>query len=233
MLSSFLILAAIPLTIAFGVVFLQDRKYYFISAAILIDTMLPFLLVFEHRKPKAREIILICSLSAIAVVGRIAFFMLPQFKPVTAVVIVSAVCLGPEAGFLVGAMSGFVSNFFFGHGPWTPWQMFSFGMIGFLAGILFQKGMLKPNKAALCTFGGLATFFIYGGLMNFASVLMYSTAINRETLIAAYLTGIPFDFIHASSTVIFLFFMEKPMSEKIARIRLKYGLIEDNGAPDS
>ncbi len=227
-LSSFLILVAIPLTIAFGVVFLQDRKYYFISAVVLIDTMLPFLLVFEHRKPKAREIILICSLSAIAVVGRIVFFMLPQFKPVTAVVIVSAVCLGPEAGFLVGAMSGFVSNFFFGQGPWTPWQMFGFGIIGFLAGVLFRKGMLKPQKAALCIFGGLATFFIYGGLMNFASVLMYSTAINREALAATYLTGIPFDLIHASSTVIFLFFIEKPMSEKVARIRLKYGLINEN-----
>ena len=128
-LSSVLILFAIPLTIAFGVVFLHDRKYYFISVAILIDTMLPFIMVFEHRKPKVREIILICSLSAIAVIGRMAFFMLPQFKPVVAIVIISAICLGPESGFLVGALSGFVSNFFFGQGPWTPWQMFSFGII--------------------------------------------------------------------------------------------------------
>ncbi len=226
-LSSVLILIVIPLTIAFGVAFLHDRKYYFISIAILIDTMLPFLLVFEHRNPRAREIILICSLSAIAVMGRVAFLMLPQFKPVVAIVIISAICLGPESGFLVGALSGFVSNFFYGQGPWTPWQMFSFGIIGFLAGLLSRKGILKTSKTALCIFGGLTTFVIYGGLMNFASVLMYSTAISKESLIAAYLTGIPFDLIHAASTVIFLFFIEKPMAEKILRIKEKYGLIDE------
>jgi Predicted membrane protein len=227
-LSSVLILFAIPLTIAFGVVFLNDRKYYFISAAILIYTMLPFLLVFEHRKPRVREIILICSLSAIAVIGRMAFFMLPEFKPVVAIVIISALCLGPESGFLVGALSGFVSNSFFGQGPWTPWQMFSFGIIGFLAGILSKKRILKLNKASICTFGGLSTFIIYGGLMNFDSVVMFSSHITKELLIATYLSGIPFDLVHAASTVLFLFFIEKPMIEKISRIKIKYGLIDES-----
>ncbi|XOQ47406.1 MAG: ECF transporter S component [Eubacteriales bacterium] len=227
-LSSVLILIAIPLTIAFGVVFLHDRKYYFISIAILIYTILPFLLVFEQRGPRAREIILVCSLSAIAVIGRAAFFMLPHFKPVAAIVIISAVCLGPESGFLVGALSGFVSNFFYGQGPWTPWQMFSFGIIGFLAGVLHRKGILKLRKLDLCVFGGLSTFLVYGGLMNFGSVLMFSSTINKGLLLAAYLSGIPFDLVHAASTVLFLFFIEEPMIEKITRIRVKYGLINES-----
>lgn len=227
-LSWILILVGIPLTIAFGMTVLRGRGLYFICAAVLIETMLPFFLVFAGRRPKAREIVLICSLAAVAVIGRCAFFMLPQFKPVSAIVIISGICLGPESGFLVGALAGFVSNFFFGQGPWTPWQMFSFGVIGFLAGILFGKKPRKPAKAAVCAYGGLSTFLIYGGLMNFYSVLTLSTAVNWESAAAVYLSGIPFDLVHAGSTVLFLFLIEKPMSEKIKRIRIKYGLIDES-----
>ncbi len=227
-LSCVLLLAVVPLTIAFGMTFLRDRGYWFISAAILLEATLPFFLVFARRRPKAREIVLICSLAAIAVIGRGAFFMLPQFKPVSAVVIVSAVGLGPESGFLVGALAGFVSNFFFGQGPWTPWQMFSFGVIGFLAGLLFCGKARKPPKTAVCVYGGLSTFLIYGGLMNLYSVLTLSTAVTKESVAAVYLSGVPFDLIHAGSTVLFLFLIEKPMVEKITRMRVKYGLIDES-----
>jgi uncharacterized membrane protein len=223
--SAVMILAVIPLTIAFGVTVLRNRQYYLISVAILADTMLPFFCIFGGRKPKAREIVLICSLAAIAVVGRMAFFMLPEFKPSAAIVIISAVCLGPESGFLVGALTGFASNFFFGQGPWTPWQMFSFGLVGFLAGLLYRKK--KPDKFSVCLYGGLSVFLIYGGLMNFYSVLMSSSVINKQALAAIYLSGIPFDLVHAGSTVLFLFLIEKPMTEKIMRIKVKYGLINE------
>jgi hypothetical protein len=83
--------------------------------------------------------VIIAVLCGIAVAGRAAFFMLPQFKPVVAIVIIAGASLGAESGFIVGALSGFVSNFIFGQGPWTPWQMFAFGMIGFIAGLLFCK----------------------------------------------------------------------------------------------
>ncbi|MBU5437892.1 ECF transporter S component [Tissierella sp. MSJ-40] len=145
LISSILILFIIPVTILFGIFFLNDRKYYFISLLIIIYTMIPFAMIFEKREPQARELIIIAVLSAVAVAGRGAFFMLHQFKPVVAIVIISGVCLGAESGFLVGAITGFVSNFFFGQGPWTPWQMFCFGIIGFLAGILFKKGILKKK----------------------------------------------------------------------------------------
>ncbi|MDR6881684.1 energy-coupling factor transporter ATPase [Bacillus sp. 3255] len=224
--ASFLILLIIPLTIWFGIYYLNDRKYYFISLLVILETLLPFVMIFEARKPQARELILIAVLCAIAVAGRAAFFMVPQFKPVVAMVIIAGVCFGGEAGFLVGVVTGFVSNFFFGQGPWTPWQMFAFGIIGFLAGVLFKKGILSRNKAALCTFGGLATFFIYGGLMNPAAVLMSSARPTKEMLLLAYLQGIPFDLIHAVSTVIFLYLIAKPMLSKLDRIKEKYGLME-------
>ena len=224
--ATLLISFLIPLTIFIGIYYLGDKKYYFISLLIILETMIPFGFAFENRKPKARELVIISALCAIGVAGRTVFFMLPQFKPVAAIVIISGVAFGGETGFLVGAITAFVSNFFFGQGPWTPWQMFSFGIIGFLAGIMFQKGILRKTKTDMCVFGFLVTFIIYGGIMNPASVIMWQSNININMVLSSYVMGMPFDFIHAVSTVFFLFFAAEPMLEKLERIKIKYGLIE-------
>ena len=224
--AALLILLAIPITIYIGIFYLGDRKYYFISLLIIIETMIPFCMVFESRKPQARELVIISVLCAIAVAGRAAFFMIPQFKPVVALVIIAGVCFGGETGFLVGAVTGFVSNFFFGQGPWTPWQMFAFGIIGFIAGILFQKGLLRKTKASLCVFGAIATFIIYGGIMNPSTVIMSQDRLNFAMIKAAYISGIPFDLVHAASTAFFLWFISESMIDKLDRIKVKYGLID-------
>lgn len=226
--SMFLILILIPVTIWIGITLFDDRKYFVISLAIAVYCMLPFFLIFEGRKPQARELLTIAVLVAIAVAGRVAFFMVPSFKPVVAVTIISAVCFGAESGFLVGALSMLSSNMLFGQGPWTPWQMFAAGIIGFLAGILFQKGWLKARKISLCIYGFLATVFIYGGIMNPASLVMTSYAITKRNLLAIYMSGLPVDLVHASATVIFLWIASKPMIEKLERIKVKYGMIEED-----
>lgn len=223
--SMLVILILIPLTIAFGIVFMEDRKYYFISLMIIIYSLIPFIMVFEGRKPQARELITISVLAALAVAGRAAFFMLPQFKPVAALVIISGVCFGGEAGFLVGAVSALISNFFFGQGPWTPWQMFAFGLIGFLAGIFYRKKIITTKRISLCIYGFLSVQFIYGFLLNTSTVFMYTQGLNWKTVLSIYMMGVPMDFIHAISTVIFLWFISKPMIEKLERIKKKYGLI--------
>jgi len=220
------ILLTIPLTIYLGINFFDDRRFYFISMLIVFQTMIPFVLIFEGRKPQVRELVVIAVLCAIAVAGRSAFFMLPQFKPVLAMVIIAGVAFGGEAGFLVGAMTGFVSNMFFGQGPWTPWQMFAFGIIGFLAGVLFRKGLLGRNPASLAVFGGLAAFIIYGGIMNPADVIIRMPNPTPEMFWLAYLHGIPFDLVHAAATVFFLAIISRPMLEKLDRIKVKYGLVE-------
>ncbi|GMG95195.1 ECF transporter S component [Tepidimicrobium xylanilyticum] len=224
--SVLLIIFVIPATILFGIFYLKDRKYYFISLVIVLYTMLPFFMIFENRNPKVREIVIIAVLSAIAVAGRAAFFMLPQFKPVVAIVIITGVTLGAESGFLVGAIAGFVSNFFFGQGPWTPWQMFCFGIIGFLAGILFQKGLLKRDRLSLCIFGGLSTFFIYGGIINIGSLLIFTPKFSLRALVATYISGFWFDLAHSIATVVFLFVLSQPMIEKIDRVKIKYGIMD-------
>ncbi len=220
------VLVAIPLTIYAGVVFLDDRQYYFISLLIILELMVPFGMLFEKRKPQARELIVISVLCAIAVSGRVAFSMLPQFKPVTAIVIIAGVCLGGETGFLVGAITGFVSNFFFGQGPWTPWQMFAYGIIGFVAGILCRQGLLKRNRLSLSVFGGIVSLFVYGGIMNTANVIFTQAKPTAEMFIVSYINGLPVDLIHAASTVFFLWLMAEPMIYKLERVKSKYGLLK-------
>ena len=140
-----LMLLVVPLLLYLSVRFFHGRKYLICSLIVIVAAMLPFFMMFEGRKPKAREIMVISVLAAIGVAGRAAFFMVPSFKPVAAIVILTGVSFGGEAGFLVGCLIMMLSNMFMGQGPWTPWQMFSFGIIGFLAGILYQKGILKAG----------------------------------------------------------------------------------------
>lgn len=223
--SAIIVLLMIPLTIYIGNVFLYDQKYLFISLLVLLECMLPFFLVFEGRKPKARELVLIAVLCALAIAGRSVFAALPQVKPVLALVIISGVALGGETGFIVGAVTMLVSNIYFGQGAWTPWQMFAAGLIGLLAGVLFQKGLLSRNRGALCLFGIVSAVIIYGGLMNFSSLVLSHAVINIETVIAFCVQGLPFDLIHAISTAVFLFFLSEPMLEKLDRVKTKYGLI--------
>ncbi len=223
--ASVMILAAVPLTIYAGIIFLGDRKYYFISLLIIIEAIVPFFMLFERRKPLVSELVTVSVLCAIAVAGRTAFYMLPQFKPVAALVIISGVCFGGETGFLVGAVTAFVSNFFFGQGPWTPWQMLAFGLIGFTAGVLFRKGLLRKTRLSLCVFGAIAVPVIYGGIMNPASVIMWQSSPNAAMFLSAYMMGLPFDLIHAASTVFILWIASVPMIEKLERIKIKFGII--------
>ena len=146
-LAVFLLL--IPLTVFFGLQVLGDRKYMTVSLLALLEGILPFFLLLEARRPQARELVTLGVLCALGVAGRIAFAPLPQVKPIAAVVILSGVALGGEAGFLVGAVTALVSNFYFGQGPWTPYQMFALGLLGFFAGLLFCGAEAAAARAAL------------------------------------------------------------------------------------
>lgn len=224
LISALFVLIAVPVTIFIGMYFLGDKKYYFISLLIILETLVPFFIAYESKKPQARELVIISVLCALCVAGRYVFYMLPQFKPVLAIVIISGVCLGGETGFLVGAVTGFVSNFFFGQGPWTPWQMFCYGIVGFVAGLIFNKGLLKKNKISLCIYGFLSTVILFGGIINTSSVIMWQTNLNWQMFVTSWAMGIPFDLIHGISTAFFLWFMAQPMIEKIERVKIKYGL---------
>lgn len=225
-LASVLSLLLVPLTIFIGIVYFGKKSYGVVSILVLLECMAPFALIFEGRKPKARELVLIAALCALAVAGRAALFMLPGFKPVAALVILSGVAFGGETGFLVGAMSMLTSNVLFGQGPWTPFQMFAMGLIGFLACVSFQKGLLRAGRAPLAIFGAVSVVLVYGGIMNPASAILYQPNLSLSVLKAYYLTGFPFDLVHAAATALFLCFGAEPMLEKLERVKRKYGLTE-------
>ena len=224
-IAAILIILLIPVTLFVGEYYLSGNKYYFIALLVLIECMAPFFLIFEGRKPQPRELVVIAVLCAIGVAGRTIFFMLPSFKPVLAIVIIAGVAFGGETGFLVGAVTMLVSNIVFSQGPWTPWQMFAAGIIGFLAGVLFRKGLLRRSRLPLCIFGALSAIVIYGGIMNPAAALIWLHEINWKILVTYYITGFPVDCVHAAATWIFLWFAAEPFLEKLDRIKVKYGLV--------
>ena len=221
-----LCLLLIPLTLWLGLKFGGGRKYLLTSVLIVAETMIPFFVAFEGRRPQARELVILSVLSALAIGGRAVFFALPGFKPVAALVILTGVAFGAEAGFLVGAVTMLCSNVLFGQGPWTPWQMFAMGAIGLLAGLLFRKGILNRDRLSLSVFGGMSIFVIYGGILNPTSVLMYQARPNLKMILTTYITGLPADAVHAMATVFFLWFLSETMLEKLDRVKVKYGLIE-------
>lgn len=215
-----------PVTLLLGSKDFGDRRYYILSLLLILEIMLPFFMAFEGRRPKTGEIVVISVLCAVAVLGRCAFYMLSQFKPMLAVVIIAGVALGGETGFLVGAVSAFVSNIFFGQGAWTPWQMLATGAVGLFAGVIFRSLNVKKSRLALCIYGGLAAVLLYGGIINPSSVILYQPEVSLREILTFYVSGLPFDLIHAESTVFFLWLIADTMLGSIERVKRKYVLFE-------
>ncbi len=203
-----------------------DRVYLIVSVAIIILAIVVFVRSFERKKPGTKDVVLISVMISLAVVGRLVFFMVPQFKPCAAIVIITGIMLGKQAGFLSGVMTAFISDFFFGMGPWTLWQMIAFGLIGLLSAIIFNQDRIEKMggfaKLILCTYGFVVTFFVYGIIMDTATVFMVTDKPTVKVFIATYSAGIVFNMIHGISTFIFLYLMANPLSKKIKRILVKY-----------
>ena len=221
-LASALLLLLIPATVWCGARW-SGGRYTAVSLLVLLEAMLPFFLCFESRRPQARELAVIAGLCAVAVAGRAALFMLPQCKPVLAVAIIAGAALGGETGFLVGAVSMLASNMLFAQGPWTPWQMFAAGIIGFLGGKLFS---VRRGRGAMALFGAAASVVIYGGLLNTASALLWADTPTWPLLLSYYVAGLPMDCVQGVATALFLWFAAGPMLEKLDRLKGKYRLME-------
>lgn len=238
-----LLLVVMPFTIYVGYALLHQRKYYFISLTLILEAVIAFFLSFEGRRPQMRDIMTIAVMSAITALSRAMFYMVPAVKPMAALTIISGVGLGSVSGFVVGALSMLVSDIFFGQGPWTPWQMFTMGLLGFLGGAVFSKfakGMMsgkavrtgnedrekkrrhiKKGILMISIFGALSVLLIYGGIMNPASILMYQENVTLDMLLASYAPGFPIDCIHSGATFIFLWLLTEPMLEKLNRVKKK------------
>ena len=210
-----------PLIVLCGVFFLGDRKYAFVSLALSVVACIPFFVSFEKGKNDARRIVIIAVMTALSVAGRFVFAPIPFFKPVTAIVIITAIYLGAEAGFITGAFSAVVSNFYFGQGPWTPFQMFAWGLVGFLAGLLAKR--LLESKVLLIIFGALSGV-VFSFIMDVWTTLWADGTFNIARFIASITTAAPFTVVYMVSNVIFLLLLTKPIGRKLQRLKTKYGI---------
>lgn len=227
LLSVAVILVLIPAVVLLGLR-LGGKLYYLTGVAVILLTLIPFFLTFEARRPQARELTVLSVLCALTVASRAAFAAVPSFKPMTAVIMISGIAFGPEAGFLVGAVSGFASNFIFGQGPWTPWQMFAFGIAGFVAGGLQRLGLLPKPRLPLALFGFVLVVLVVGPILD-TCTLFTMTAPSAASAATVYLAGIPMNLVHGAATALTLLLFGKPMLEKLRRLQVKYGMMEGGG----
>ena len=215
-------LVLVPLTLAFGVVLLHDRKYNIISMIVAVLACVPFFFAFEKRRASTKEMMVVAVMVAISVTGRFVFAALPGFKPVTAIVVITAMYLGPEAGFLTGALSAVVSNMYFGQGPWTPFQMFSWGIIGMIAGFPGLRALLRHRMPLI--FYGIFSGIAYSGLMDIWTVFSLEGGWNWYRYLGALATAVPVTITYCVSNVVFLMLTIKPIGEKMNRIQIKHGI---------
>ncbi len=209
--------AAMPLLVLAGALALPEKAHLLVSLGMTCMALLFFLTGFERRQVGGRRMVIVSVMTALCIVGR----FIPFFKPVTALTVITALYLGGEAGFLTGALAAALSNFYFGQGPWTPFQMLAWGLIGLAAGYLAAP--LKKHRALLLLYG-VGAGVLFSLLMDVWNVLWYGGGFSPALYAAAVATALPHTVLYAGSNFVFLYFLARPFGEKMERIRLKYGV---------
>lgn len=226
--SLLVILLLLPATLYLGTR-MTGRAYYLTSTLVLLETMLPFFLAFESRRPQARELVILAVMCALATAARVVM-PIPSFKPSTAIIMLTGIAFGPEAGFLTGAVTAFSSNFFFSQGPWTPWQMMSYGISGFAAGIVFRgreyrAGLSRKSRILMTVFAFFCTLLLTGPLLDCCTVFTTSAAITKKYVLTVFGAGLPHNLNHACASAVTVLLFGRPLLEKLDRMKRKYGIL--------
>lgn len=224
--SVFVIFLLIPLTLLLGTK-LKGRAYYLISTLVVMEIMLPFFFRFESRRPQARELVILAVMAALAAVSRVVFAFSPYLKTITGIIMITGIAFGAEAGFLTGAVAAFASNFFFGQGPWTPWQMFAYGFGGFFAGLIFHKHKAWRKPWILAPFGFLTILLLVGPMLDSCTVFTVLTKFTKKNILIIYGQGVPVNITHGIGAALTLFFVSRPLLAKLERLQTKYGMLEE------
>jgi len=214
------VLVAVPLVLALCAVF-QLAQTAILSLVVILASLMVFFVNYEASRPALRQIMPTVVLAALAAAGRILFAAIPSFKPITAICIVSGAVFGRRSGFMVGALAALVSNFFFGQGPWTPWQMYAWGMIGYFAGVLGDHGLFKHQPVVLVY--GVVAAYLYSVLLNSWFLIGFVNPITWQSALLTYGASLPLDTVHAVATVAFLLVIFTPWRRKLERVKIKYG----------
>lgn len=190
--------------------------------------LLLFFAGYEAGRPALRQIMPTLVLAAIAAAGRILFASVPDLKPVSAIAIIAGATLGRRNGFMVGALAALTSNFFFGQGMWTPWQMYAWGLVGYLGGVLADAGAFAHRDGsvhlfALLVFGSASGLF-FGAIINAYDIIGFVQPLTAAGAVARLASALPFDVLHGVATSAFLAVLYVPWTRRIARVVRKYGL---------
>lgn len=219
-----LLFVLIPGTLFLGTQ-LSGRWYYLTSTMMIVEIMIPFFLAFETRRPQARELVTLAVMCALAVASRVVM-LIPNFKPMTAIIMITGIALGAQSGFVCGAVGAFASNFFFSQGPWTPWQMMAYGFAGFLAGGLFHKRFPLRNPAALAVWGFFTIVLVIGPLLDSCTVFTVSSRITWKYALAVFTAGFAYNVQHGLACAVTLLLFAKPLLGKLERLKTKYGMMD-------
>ena len=215
-------LVAVPVTLV-ACAFFQIEQTALLTLLVVLCAVAVFFAGFEVSRPSLRQIMPTVVLGALGAAGRILFAPIPDFKPVSAICIIAGVVFGRRSGFMVGALAALVSNFFFGQGPWTPWQMYAWGLVGYLAGELAERGAFERPWVVYVY--GFFSALLYGLLLNSWHVVGFVNPLTWEGAFLAYAAGIGFDMMHGVATVAFLAALYAPWRKKLERIKRKYDLV--------
>lgn len=208
------------------------RSYVLGSIVVVTLSLVPFVAAFESRKPRARDLVTVAVMAALAVVSRMAFAWAPGLKPTLGIVMLAGVALGPASGFFVGAVTALASNFLFGQGPWTPWQMLSFGLAGFLFGLFARHGAVPRSRwsakarVLASALGFLVVALACGPVLDTSSLFFMLSSVTLEGVLAVYAAGLPANLVLGLSTAVTLALVGNPLLAKLERLRVKYGVGE-------
>ncbi len=220
-LSIAILLLSVPISVLLAATVFSDKSYAYLSLVIVVISLAALFISFEKKENSARQLIVISIMCVLSIVGRLVFAVIPAFKPVTAIIILLSMYFGGEAGFICGAMTALISNFYFGQGPWTPYQMLAWGLVGLFAGLLAP--LLRRNLIITCVYGALSGV-IFSLIMDIQTAMWYTNEFNFAVYATKIGTSLPFTIIYAVSNVIFLLLLAKPIGKKIERLKIKYGI---------
>ncbi|MBS1677127.1 MAG: hypothetical protein JST08_07060 [Actinobacteria bacterium] len=211
-------------------------SWQLVSFLILAAVLLTGFAWYERSRPPAQVVALVAALAALAIAGRIAFAAFPNVKPTTDIVIFAGYALGPAAGFAVGAFSALISNFWFGQGPWTPWQMAAWGLCGIL-GAALALGTRNVGRLTLASVCGLAAVG-YGAILNFSLMATYGGSLSWERFWLIEGRAVPFEVAHAAGNVVLALAAGPAMIRMLIRFRERFewrrgeaGTISSAGTP--
>ena len=218
------LLAVIPATLLLGMK-LPGRSYYLLSALVALEILIPFFMGFEGRKPQPRELVTVAVMAALVTIARVAV-PLPSFKPTFAVIMLAGVAFGPETGFIVGALGALGSDFFYGQGPFTPWQMMAYGMAGLLSGFVYQHNWLPRKNWVMGLFCFVCTVTLIGPLLDTSTVTIIATEFTWANMLPIYASGLPVNLTQGLCCFLTLLLFGNAMLEKLDRVRTQYGMME-------